>query len=217
MPLTLQQAFNLMQNDLEQFMLQVPVTVRRAGQGAITHASYYLDTTYGNQNTTGLYMGQSRTQPRFAFGPASSSTSVGPISCVHVPVADFDVLKPTDIVKVTSYEEANFLCTTMLSGCTFAIRKKKDGLEFIHIRPPSDMGKSASSDIQKAASKEFDVSFGRGDGTGTTYGPGCACSILGVKQQGRWNIFAQYQDSNHNVVRSECIYREPSDVGVSYV
>lgn len=211
MPLSLQQAYDLMLNDLATFMNRVPVIVYGAGS-KVNEVDYYLS-LQGTQ-ARGWNQGVATVENRVRFTPTSQSGAKGPIKCIHIPVTEVEKLKPEHIVRVSHYDDAKFLCTTRLSGCTFAIRQGQgNSIEFVHLRPTTDF---PAKDLQRAAQNEFQTSFGRGDqNSNTTYDDTTAANIIGVRKNGLWHIYAQHSDAQFNVIRSECIYRQPS--GVQYV
>ncbi|EAQ54588.1 MULTISPECIES: hypothetical protein [Vibrio] len=208
MPLTLDQAAQLMNRNLEQFLHRCPLSISSAGQskGALTFYLYSLGDT-----ALGINQGVQMPEMRLRLSKTALSSSAKALQCIHIPVSQFEQLKPESISKVTHYDSANFLVTTQLTGCTFAIRPGKGGgLEFLHVQPNRDFD---GAKIQQAIKKEFQVSFGKGNGSnGTTYGNNTRVTVLGERKNGLWKVYAQYQDGNGNVTGVDCIYKEPSSV-----
>ncbi|MCW8336464.1 hypothetical protein J4N42_21555 [Vibrio sp. SCSIO 43135] len=208
MPLTLDQAAQLMNQDLEQFLLRCPLSISSAGKQK-GEVRFYL---YGLGDTAmGRHQGMPVKEGRLRLSTTALSTTAKAIQCIHIPVSQFEQLKPESISKVTHYDTAKFLVTTQLTGCTFAIRPGKGGgLEFLHIQPNGDFdGKK----VQQAVGKEFQVSFGRGSqNDGSTYDDNSRVTVMGVRVNNLWKVYAQYQDGDGNILGVECIYQEPSSV-----
>ncbi|MCK6264397.1 hypothetical protein KP803_14040 [Vibrio sp. ZSDE26] len=212
MPLTLDQAAQLMNRDLEQFLNRCPLSISSAGQkkGTVKFYLYSLgDTAYG------INQGVRMNEMRLRLSTTALSSNAKAVQCIHIPVSQFEQLKPESISKVTHYDAADFLVTTQLTGCTFAIRKAKGGgLEFLHVQPNGDFD---GSKIQKAIKTEFQVSFGKGDGSNaSTYGNNTRVTVLGQRRNNFWKVYAQYQDANGNVTGVDCIYEEANSA-VAYV
>lgn len=133
MPQTLDQAVQVLDRDLEEFLLRFPLSITSAGQskGAMRFYLYSLgDTAFG------INQGVKMKEMRFRLGPKSLAKNAKALQCIHIPVSPFEQLKPDSISKVTHYDAADYLVTTQLTGCTFAIRKAKGGgLEFLHVQP----------------------------------------------------------------------------------
>ncbi|MCL9774933.1 hypothetical protein [Vibrio methylphosphonaticus] len=207
MPLSLQNAYDLMQSDLEEFLNRVPITISGAGS-KVKAVQYYLsDTGY---SSLGRVKGMPSNEVRRRFSTMNYGNTRGPVSCIHIPVTSFDKLTSDSFVRVNGYNTSNFLCTTQLSGCTFAVRKNKDGLEFTHIQPTDTVH---GPQVQQHMAQSYEVSFGRGQvSDGTTYAAGTSVTIMGQRKNNLWEVFAQYQDSDKNVLGVVCIYKEPSSV-----
>ncbi|HHB1595687.1 TPA: hypothetical protein ACN976_003859 [Vibrio campbellii] len=208
MPQTLDQAVQVLDRDLEEFLLRFPLSITSAGQskGAMRFYLYSLgDTAFG------INQGVKMKEMRFRLGPKSLAKNAKALQCIHIPISPFEQLKPDSISKVTHYDAADYLVTTQLTGCTFAIRKAKGGgLEFLHVQPKGDFN---GMEVQRAVQKEFQVSFGRGTGKdNTTYGENTRVTVMGARINGLWTVYAQYQDSSGNVTKVDCIYKEPSSV-----
>lgn len=207
MPRTLEQAVQILDRDLEEFLNRFPLSIFSAGQqkGVVRYYLYSIGET-----ALGLNRGVPMLETKLRLGPKSLSKNSKSLQCIHIPVSKYQQLKPECISKVTHYDAADFLVTTQLVGCTFAIRNAKGGgLEFLHVQPQGNMdGVSVQQEMQKT----FEVSMGKGNGTGTTYGKNMRVTVMGARRNGLWTVYAQHIDSSNNVVKVECIYREPSTV-----
>lgn len=148
MPRTLEQAVQILDRDLEEFLNLFPLSIFSAGQqkGVVRYYLYSLGET-----ALGLNHGVPMTETKLRLGPKSLAKNSKSLQCIHIPVSKYQQLKPESISKVTHYDAADFLVTTQLVGCTFAIRNSKDGgLEFLHVQPQGNMdGVSVQQEMQK--------------------------------------------------------------------
>jgi hypothetical protein len=98
------------------------------------------------------------------------------------------------------------MITTKLTGCSFLVRLNAGAVECAHLQPnpvgnPPQTGQQLRSVLSEVHAGNYSNLFGRGRTGLKGYDDGEAATVIGVRRANRWEIYAQRQRNQANIVK----------------
>ena len=110
---------------------------------------------------------------------------------------------------MTTYQLDNtgpdIMVTGQLSGCSFIISSNGNNTDVAHVKPSGSTGAELATALSTSNPNSF--VYGATAGHGFYDSDDRTVSVIGIRQNGNWEIYAQKQDANSGDYRIHSVYQ----------